>query len=356
MEKDPPENLTPLRCQKEKGMERKIDVIGVEHQIMDLAIRINRIPKTDGISLVKDMCWAGGGNASSALVALARLGASAAIVGTAGNDAYGDFCVRDMARNQVDVSHLKQVEGDTTLCICLAEEETQGRSFLGKAGTSAELTPEEVDEVFISAAKVLHLSCLPCATQAAAIEFAEKHQVEIFLDAGAYSPAGMELAKRSDILIMSEDFYRGMFGDDGRYLENCGKLLEGKPHIVVVTLGKAGCVGAGHGEAFSLEAFSSEHKVVDTTGAGDVFHGGFLYAYLYRFQKAPYDYSLEDCARFASAVSYLNCLTLGGRPGIPTLSMVDRFLTEGKVETDCLAERKKFYRDGIFYQKDVMEE
>lgn len=329
-------------------MQKRIDVIGVEHQIMDMAIQINRIPKTDGVALVKDICWAGGGNASSALVALARLGALAAVVGTAGKDAYGNFCVKDMAKNQVDVSHLKQAEGETTLCICLAETQTQGRSFLGKMGTTAELTAEEIDENFIGSAKVLHLSCMPCSTQATAIEFAKKHQVEISLDAGGYSIQGEQLARESDILIMSEDFYRGMFGDDRNYLQNCEKLLKGTPHIVIVTLGKEGCAGAGHGENFFLESFSSEHEIVDTTGAGDVFHGGFLYAYLYRFKKAPYQYSLKDCARFASAVSYLNCLTLGGRPGIPTLTMVDRFLEDHVVIWDDIEERRKFYRNGIF--------
>lgn len=329
-------------------MGRKWDVIGVEHQIMDLAIQIDRIPETDGMSLIRDMCWAGGGNASSALVALSRLGASAAVVGTAGNDAYGTFCVKDMAENQVDVSHLKTIKGDTTLCICLAEGKTQGRSFLGKAGTSAELTEEEVDEEFIGSAKILHLNCLPNETQKIAVGFAKKRKVEISLDAGAYSEQAKHLAKESDILIMSEDFYRGMFGDDKDYLKNCKKLLEEKPHIVIVTLGKAGCAGVGHGEEFILESFSTEQEIVDTTGAGDVFHGGFLYAYLYRFQKEPYCYLLKDCAKFASAVSYINCLTLGGRPGIPTLAMVDRFLRDQKVEPGDIAKRRKFYRDGIF--------
>lgn len=131
-------------------------------------------------------------------------------------------------------------------------------------------------------------------------------------------------------------------------MKNCKKLLEGKPHLVIVTLGKRGCVGVGHGEEFSLESFSGDHEIVDTTGAGDVFHGGFLYAYLYRFQKAPYNYSLKDCAQFASAVSYLNCLTLGGRPGIPDLSMVDRFLKDRFVEKGDIEERRSFYQNGIF--------
>ena len=113
-------------------MEGKIDVIGVEHQIMDLAIQINQIPKTDGVSLVKDICWAGGGNASSALVALARLGAVAAVVGTAGKDAYGNFCVKDMAQNGVDVSHLKQVDGEPHCVFVWQRQRLREEVFLEK--------------------------------------------------------------------------------------------------------------------------------------------------------------------------------------------------------------------------------
>ena len=150
-------------------MEKTFDVIGVEDLIMDFALQIARIPKTDGMALIEDSCWAGGGNASSAIVALARLGARCAMVGTTGNDAYGAFCRADMEKNGVDVSHVKQVEGETTLCVCLAERETQGRSFLGRAGVAGEMTAEDVDEQLIANARVVHLSCSRCTGQEAAV-------------------------------------------------------------------------------------------------------------------------------------------------------------------------------------------
>lgn len=328
-------------------MEKKFDVIGVEDLIMDFALQINKIPETDGMSQIFDSCWAGGGNASSAIVALSRLGAKCAMVGTTGNDAYGNFCLEDMRRNQVDVSHIKQVEGDTTLCVCLAEKETQGRSFLGKMGVRGVMTPEEVDEDFIRSCKVIHLSCMPTPTQKAAIEFAKRNEVEISLDAGAFFPGAKELADQADILIMSEAFYGGLFGEDKNYRENCQRLVEKGAKIAIVTLGKKGCAGADKDESFELEAFSGA-DIVDTTGAGDVFHGGFLYAYLYRYKNIKYNYTTKMCSKFASTVSYLNCMTLGGRPGIPTLDMVDAFLEKGIVLNGDIAQRKEFYRNGIF--------
>lgn len=332
-------------------MGENFDVIGFEDLIMDFAMQIDRIPKTDGLSVIKDSCWAGGGNASSAVVALSRLGASCAMMGCAGKDAYGDFCVEDMKKNGVDTSHLKQVEGETTLCVCLAETATQGRSFLGKMGTARRMKPEEVDESFLCKARILHISCMPTPAQQAAIDIAKKCGAKVSLDAGAFFPGADKLADQADLLIMSEDFYKGLFGEDTNYCENCRKLTAGGAQIAIVTLGKKGCAGADEKESFQLKAFEGSMPIVDTTGAGDVFHGGFLYAFLYRYKKEPYNYSLADCARFASAVSYINCGTLGGRPGIPTLDMVEAFLEDGVIIEGDIAERRAFYRDGIFQKK-----
>lgn len=329
-------------------MGKKYDVIGIENMIMDFSFLINRIPETDKTAVIKDYCFSGGGNASSAVVALARLGAVSAIIGTAGNDIYGDFCVKDMAANHVDVSHIKRIDGETTLCVCLAETETSGRSFLGKPGTNGVMMPWEVDENFIKDTKIIHLSCIPSSAQKIAVEFAKKNNIEISLDAGAPVLGSEALAEQADIIIMSESFYHGIFGNDTNYCDNCRTYLQKGAHTVIVTLGRKGCAGINKNEEFTLEAFSGDMPIVDTTGAGDVFHGGFLYAYLYRYQKQPYHYNLSDCARFASAVSYINCMTLGGRPGIPTLSMVDKFLKTGVIEDTDIKERKYFYRHGLF--------
>lgn len=331
-------------------MEKRFDVIGVENLIMDLALQINRLPTTNGMAWLKDFCWQSGGNASSAIVALSRLGASCGMIGTVGDDAFGIFCREDMQRHGVDISHIKVVPGSTTFCICLAEAETHGRSFLGMMGTSASMTAAEVDESYISSARAIHLSCIPSPAVQYAVKFARSHDVLVSLDAGSASfPGAIDLAKEVDILIMSEDFYNSMF-DTEDYCSNLRSLLHGNPKIAIVTLGSKGCAGADASGIFTLPAFSSlEYEIVDTTGAGDVFHGGFLYAYLHRYRIAPWYYTVEDCARFASAVSYINCTTLGGRTGIPTLAMVDHFLATGQIERADILQRKAFYRTAMFH-------
>ena len=83
----------------------------------------------------------------------------------------------------------------------------------------------------------------------------------------------------------------------------------------------------------------SSYDEADTTGAGDVFHGGFISAWLRGLDAV-------GSARWASAVSYIKCTRLGGRAGIPTRDMVDHFLCEGTlIHGDELDARSAFYRD-----------
>ena len=111
-----------------------------------------------------------------------------------------------------------------------------------------------------------------------------------------------------------------------------------------MTLGSKGCAGADRsGNIFRLPPFSG-HKIVDTTGAGDVFHGGFLYAH-------SQGWELEYCARFASAVSYINCTSLGGRVGIPDRAMVEQFLKDNTIDYSGIEPRKAFYRSVMKFNK-----
>lgn len=323
-------------------MGKKYDVIGIENLIMDLALRIHRLPETDGSTGLEDFLWQSGGNASSAIAALARLGGQCAMLGLAGNDEFGRFCINDMVYHGVDVSHIYKKEGDTSLCICLAEEETQGRSFLGRSGVNIPLSDDEVDESFIASSRYIHVSAAKCSAKEKAVAYARKHGVLVSYDAGNYSKEAEQLIDKSDILIMSHQFYKGLFNEDENYIENCRRLLKRGPRIVIVTLGVRGCAGTDGISDFSLPPFAG-YKIVDTTGAGDVFHGGFLYAH-------NQGMNLEECARFASAVSYINCTSLGGRVGIPDLPMVKQFLNTGVIDSERLMPRKEHYRHVMYFK------
>jgi len=98
------------------------------------------------------------------------------------------------------------------------------------------------------------------------------------------------------------------------------KLQQLCPGVVVVTEGTNGSIGCDESGFVSQRAFKVEN--VDTTGAGDAFHTGYLYGLLH-------DLDLKKRLEFGSAVAALKCTRMGARTGIPTLSQVQRFLKKG---------------------------
>lgn len=95
------------------------------------------------------------------------------------------------------------------------------------------------------------------------------------------------------------------------------RLYDFGVQMAVVTLGDQGCVARWNQSTSAFSAFPVD--VVDTTGAGDAFHGGFIYGLLQ-------DWIPERTIQFASAVAAINCCSLGGRSGLPTLETVEGFL------------------------------
>src|SRR5512137_1985212 len=110
-----------------------IDVVGIGTPVMDFLINTRKFPERNGGAELRECSWQGGGKVTSALIALGRLGGESGIVGMVGNDVFGRFCIDDFNRHQVDTSHLIVDEGgQTAFCICLSDEETRGRSLLGR--------------------------------------------------------------------------------------------------------------------------------------------------------------------------------------------------------------------------------
>lgn len=131
-----------------------------------------------------------------------------------------------------------------------------------------------------------------------------------------------ELVKNVDVLISGSGFVQGLTDIPERE-KAMHAALEMGPHIVVQTEGEQGCYTVTQDTQFHVPAFSC--NVVDTTGAGDVFHGAYIIGLLR-------GWTLRQNAQFATAVSAIKCGSLGGRAGIPTFDQVVDFL--GKMDVD----------------------
>ncbi|MDD4796592.1 MAG: carbohydrate kinase family protein, partial [Eubacteriales bacterium] len=235
-------------------------------------------------------------------------------------------------------SHMVVDEGaKTTFVVCLAEKNKMGRSFLGRGGTRRQLTAQELDKDYITSAKYLHLGHMgPVQVQAA--KWARECGITVVDDAGAYNKDTDEHTDLIDVFIASESYYDGLFQDEN-YEKNCRAIQQRGPRIVVVTLGAKGCVGVEGDRYFEIPAFQGLN-ILDTTGAGDVFHGAFICAMLQGWDA-------EQCARFSSAVSAIKCTRLGGRAGIPDFQTTMKFLETGVIDYTEIDKRVEFYRDGL---------
>ena len=315
-----------------------MDVVGIDNVCMDFIIQIEKIPATNSYERLINYSWQGGGKVPTALVALGRLGIETGLIGLAGKDPFGEFCIEDLKRHMVDTSRMIREDTNTTLSICLAERKTKGRSFIFQTGNYRELTVDDLDKDYIAAAKYLHLSYMSPASIEAA-KMARANGVKVVIDADGYNKRIVDNIGLIDIFIGSEFFYDGMF-EDKNYEENCKKLRGKGPEIVVFTLGDKGCVGMDDEGYFEMPTFN-DVEVMDTTGAGDVFHGAFIYSLIR-------GWSAKDTARFSNAVSSIKCTRLGGRAAIPDLPTVERFLKDGYIDYKSIDERVKFYEKAIF--------
>jgi len=300
-----------------------LDVVGLGYCSLDYLLRIPRVPDFEEGARVSDFTMDGGGPVATAMVTLARLGARVGYVGKFGNDDVGRLKRRQLEEEGVDVRQVILVEGDvSSLFFVLIEERTGRRGFLGYYGTEAELCPEELDRGYITSAPFLHVDGRHAAAALQAAQWMHEAGGKVVLDAGGgkrarpISPQMEALVRTTDVLIAAQGFAVSLAGRDA--LSEAGKaLLDYGPEIVAITAGEGGswCVTAE--DCIHVPAYSVE--VVDTTGAGDVYHGAFIHGLLQ-------GWDLNQVTTFANAVAALKCRRMGGRSGIPTLKETEQFL------------------------------
>jgi sugar/nucleoside kinase (ribokinase family) len=259
-----------------------------------------------------------GGQCATAMVALARLGMRARYIGKVGDDADGKFQLQTLARDGVEASGVKVVEGaPSQTSFIMVDEQSGERTIMWKLDEKLLIHEDEVDREAVTSGRALLVDGHNVAASIRAAEYARDAGIPTVIDIDNIYEGAEHLLPLIDFLISSSSFPERMTGEKDLRLalkiihETCGS------RFVAATQGAGGVLAYFQNQYLHVPAFPI--KAVDTTGAGDAFHGGIIYGLLA-------GYSVEQTLKVAHAVAALKCLHLGAREGLPTLTELNDFL------------------------------
>lgn len=293
------------------------DVVGLGLNAVDYLCVVPHFPRFDSKVKMLEFKREAGGQVATALVALTRWGLATSYIGKVGEDELGRYTRQELKREGVDTTHLKVAPGATSqFAFIMVDQQTGERTIVWHRDEKTDLTPQEVSRSAVTAGRVLHLDGHEIDAAIQAARWAREEGIPIVLDIDAIHPKTAELIRTADFLIGDQDFPTAFTGNSDREAA-LREIASLGPREVAMTLGTEGAMalsteGVRYSPGFKV-------KAVDTTGAGDLFHAGFIYGI---FQG----WGLPERLAFANAVAALKCRQLGGRAGIPTLEEVYCFM------------------------------
>jgi sulfofructose kinase len=306
---------------------RSLDAVGIGAATIDTLIRVDAIPPHTASPVISDIGLDGGGPVATAVVAASRLGLKTGFIGLAGSDPAGRCKIRMLDDEGVDTSRVVwRDDAPERPMLCWVREKDGERAFASaNAKGFAPLRMDEVDRDYICGARSLHLdgAAGPGVSVRAAAWIREAGGVTMF-DGGPWSLANAmrPVIPHINLLVVAEGTIEAATGC-ADWREGARQVHAMGPALIVETRGSNGCFTSAAGGTFHTPAFPVH--AVDTTGAGDVFHGAYLTAVLN-------GWDLRFAALFASAVAAMKCTRLGGRAGIPTMQATMNFLQQQHIE------------------------
>jgi len=297
-------------------------VICVGHAALDYVYRIDAFPPAPTKVRSLEHIESGGGMAANAAATIARLGGAVELWSRTGADAAGERIRALLEADGVDVRFVKAYEGGRSSTSAVIVDKKGDRLVVGERDHAMSMDPVWLPLDHIGEAAAVMSDMRWVEGTRAAFASARIQGVPTILDAdlGGGGILG-EFLQLADYVIFSAPGLDA-FAPEGDDAKRLAAVLEMGAMHAGVTRGALGYTwvgregGCGHQPAFALE-------VVDTTGAGDAFHGAFAWA-LARGCAA------SECARVAAAVSALKCRRLGARAGLPTRDELNAFLAAQK--------------------------
>lgn len=293
-------------------------VVVVGHAALDRIYRIGAFPTEPVKIRALEHIEAGGGMAANAAAAIARLGGPVELWSRVGDDEAGAKIIGLLHADGVDIGHVRICHGARSSTSAILVDERGERLIVGERDHAMSMEANWLPLARVDGAAAVLSDLRWFEGTRAAFERAHATAVPTVIDADLGGGEHLaEFVPLADTAIFSapalEAFLPGL--DDMERLERVNEM--GVRHAGV-TRGRLGYTWrnsagiCGHQPAFEVD-------VVDTTGAGDAFHGAFTWALVHGLDDA-------GCARTAAAVAALKCRRLGARAGLPTRAELEDFL------------------------------
>jgi len=297
----------------------KVDLVGVGLNATDTVIPLAQYPTRGSKTEYRHAIVLPGGQVASTVVACQHWGMRTRYVGKLGDDTAAALHREAFAHAGVE-TQLMTVPGGVSPQSLILVDAGGERTVFCRRDDRLVLQPEELNREWIVNAGALHVDGYDTTSAIQAARWAREAGVPVIADLDELYPNVEELIRNVDYLISSRDFPSRLTGESDlesalrRIGRNFGCLL------TAATLGEQGVL-AWDGHDFHRAA-AYEVPVVDTTGAGDIFHAGFIYGL---FQGWPTQRKLD----FACAAAALNCTAVGARGAIQTVESIEALIASG---------------------------
>jgi sulfofructose kinase len=300
----------------------QVDVVGVGLNATDTILRVPHFPAFNSkVELISADVRAGG-QVASALVACQEWGLRTRYIGKVGDDAAGKFQSDEFARAGVE-AHLLTVPGCASqIAHILVDEKTGERTILWKRDPCLTIRPEEVKPEWIVNARALLVDGHDTGAATAAARVARKAGIPVVADLDNLYEGVKVLLEYVNFLMASQEFpSRLMIGQADLFESLPGIARRFGCRVAGVTMGRLGAL-AWDGKRFHYSP-GFRVRAVDTTGAGDIFHGAFLYGILQGWEPGR-------LLEFSCAAAALNCTYIGARGGIRPIAEVEELMRSGE--------------------------
>ena len=291
------------------------DVIGIGENSVDSVNLLPGYPQPTGPSAkmrIRERHVLCGGQMATAMCACASLGLRAKYVGVTGTDDNGRRIRAELQGRNVDITDLVIRDVENRFAVILVDENTGDRMVLWDRDDRLRLRDAELPVEALGHTNVVHVDDVDDEVAVRAARLAREAGAIVTSDIDRLTPRTEELAATVTHAIFAQHVPVHLTGlhDVEASLRKLRKTLD---NVLVVTMGEQGS-SALVGDRFYHEPAFMVHAV-DTTGAGDVFRGGFIYALV---NGQPMDQAL----RTANAAAAVSCTRLGALNGVPTLAEV----------------------------------